>query len=672
MNYFLYKIVEINFENYQGSKNMLQGKTPVNLYNGSTLRFPRKCTRFEQMSIIANNLRVSPELFKFSTLFCNNSYCLPYSKKQTDSHAKGTIYYRFVTDFLDLEDIAHKCPEVFNYLYLQAVQDFKTLSGPLENKEIFSQIVALKLATLGICSVSVVLLHRTLSLLGLKTLIASDFVEYVSKSLNNCKVNIISVKCDLIRIINSLNSWPSCVYDCTINNSAAVMEITSSSLIFTKSSSEVIKLRQIDKVQFNFKVCSATLLFVENAASKVELNLLTRTKLESFLTILDMAFKVSCPGDQILDHKLADDFNTESLVYHDPDFVVQISNEDGETESHFNYSLVDKCDLVIKINDKAEAEKIICFPGNETKFLVTDNFLAKEHSKIVSQYFLFLFFGDRLISHRISMIGGRYKIDEQQGYLSLYKMFSKITLMDKKAGCGQRQKFIDRITSEDLMRLSDYNIIHCSKGEAIFSPVNVALEPLSLSTHYLYTLHKGVLHTPSGILRPVHVTQLITHNSDYRSFILGPLIANVKNIQSRRITHENLMDVLGVYRFNHMPCVVEERYGIPLDLHVSASHFSVELLHGLGKQIVCGLLYLHKSKIIHGFPALHNIKIVNQHVKLGFTGILPELVKCRDVYNSLLLRDYITVDSQSCKHPARWLHRSMIVSNAPWNVEVDR
>ena len=103
---------------------MLHTKTSVNLYTGLTLRFPRKRTRFEQMSRIANNLRVSPELFKYSALFCSDSFYLPYSKKHIDSHVKGTFYYRFVSNLLDLEDTAHHCPEVFSYIYHQAVHDF--------------------------------------------------------------------------------------------------------------------------------------------------------------------------------------------------------------------------------------------------------------------------------------------------------------------------------------------------------------------------------------------------------------------------------------------------------------------------------------------------------------------------------------------------------------------
>ena len=656
---------------------MLHTRTSVNLYTGLTLRFPRKRTRFEQMSRIANNLRVSPELFKYSALFCSDSFYLPYSKKHIDSHVKGTFYYRFVSNLLDLEDTAHHCPEVFSYIYHQAVHDFISISSPFENKQVFCQIVAVKLAVLGVFHVSVSLLDHVFNIMSFKTLNVDDFVEDVTKSLSICKRSITSVKCDLIRRINEINSWIGRVYDCILHNAPASIEITRTELKFTNSDSEVIinvKLSKIDKVQFNFKQFSAVVSLTENSPNRTELNLLSRSNLESFLTVLDIAYKVECPGDQILDHKLADDLNTESLVYHDPEFIVQSSRDDKEAVSHFNYSLVDRCSMVLKVEDKTEAERILRFSGNRTKFLVTKPFLPKEHSKVLNQYLFFIILGDRFIASKIDVKGGRFKIDDQQQYLSLIKLFNQIKLMDKKGGVGQKHEFVDHITEENVMKLSEYNTIYNSKlkGEPSFSSLNVELTPLPLDSHYLYTHHHGVLHAPQGKTISVTVTQFITHNTDYGSYILLPLITQMKSMRTHGVYHENLVKILGVYRVNYLPCVVEERFGVPLNFHVRTKEHSVKQLYEFGKQIVAGLLYLHEKRIIHGYPALHNIHIVNKHVKLGFIGILPELVKCRDVYNSLLLRDYVPSECPSFTHPARWLHRSMIFSNAPWNIEIDR
>ena len=652
---------------------MIHTKTTIHLYNGYKMEFPRKATRFELLCELAKDVRVSPNLFKFGTLFCNQSYCLPYSKKNPDAHIKGSFHYRFPTPLLNVEDIVHQCPEAFNYIYLQSVDDLKTNDGSLEN---IARVLAVKLSELGISDVSEVMVNYLLPVLGFASVSVGEIMELVSESLLKCSENLPAVKCKLIKNVTEQNR-KRCIFDCSTDATQHIRaEITKSSLLL--SDYEII-LTNIDKVQFNFKHHSATIVTAPN--SRHELTFSSRTSVESFLTLLDMAYKITSPGNLILDHKLSDDFHSESLIYHDPEFVIAKTAEDRNKHPQFNYSLVDQCSYVMKIENADEAEQILRSPGNESKFLVTDNFLVKEPVKILSQYYFFMVIGDRFRSRRIEVKeGGRFKIDNQHGYLSLIKLFNQINFMDKTDAVKKKMELKDPVTCEDLMQIAEHKSIYNTKREPTLSPMNVALSPNPSSYHYLYIRHTGVLHSPKSV-RPVSVTQFVTHNMNYGSSILVPLIEHIKGLHTNGISHQNLAEFVGVYRVNQMPCIVEESFSTLLNVRLSMFHHSVEQLYLLGKQIVAGILYLHEKRIVHGFPVMHNISICQKGiVKLRFVGILPELIKRRDVYNPLLLREYLPhlphqphlPHLASYGHPARWLHRSMIFSNAPWNIEVDR
>ena len=647
---------------------MINSKTTVHMYNGNKMEFPRKATRFEVLCGLANNLRVPPELFKLGSLYCNENYCLPYSRKNPDAHMKGTFYYRFPTCLLSIEDIAHQSSEILNYIYLQSADDLKNSDSHPGNLENIALVMAVQVSELGIVQTSETLLNRLLPVLGYPSVSLRDIVQTFSKCLQRCCNDITAEKVKLINNM-SLNSRRSFVFDCSSNGQQINAEVTKSSLQVNGSE---IPLTQIDKVQFNFKHHSALVFTTKN--SRIELTFNSRTSLESFLTLIDIAYKTACPGNFLIDHKLSDDFHSESLVYHDPDYVIPVPSEEKTRAPQFNYSLVDNCSLVRKIEDKNEAEAILRFPGNESKFLVTDNFMVKEPAKILNQYYFFMVVGDgdRFMSKRtIAVMGGRFKVDEQHGYLSLFKLFAQIELIDKKGAVKKKREFVDNVTCEDMMHISEQKFVYSTKREPTLSPLNVALTTCPSSQHYLYTRYSGVLHSPKSI-KPISVTQFITHNSNYGSSILVPLIEHVKNLQINKVKHDNVAEFLGVYRVNHMPCIAEETFSCLLNVRLSLVQYSCQQLYHLGKQIVSGLLYLHEKKIVHGFPAMHNISICqNEIVKLRFVGILPELIKRRDVYNPLLLRDYLPHIS-SFGHPARWLHRSMIFSNAPWNIEVDR
>ena len=645
---------------------MLNSKTTVYMYNGAKVEFPRKATRFHMLCALANNIRMPPKMFQYCTLFSGQNFCLPYSKKSYDTHLKGTCYLRFVMQLLHLKDLSKQHPEVFNYIYFQALHHFHASYSPSDHKDIACTNIALKLASLGITTITVATMEYLLSSLGYKNIAAENVLERVSSCLVECHKDSIQMKCKLIRQIQSLDAWSPCCYDYGTEKERFIVSISQSALHFTSPQKD-IPLSQLDKVQFSFKHHIATLLVDNN---KIELNLLSRSSIESFLTILDMAYKGISPGNMLLDHKLSDDLHVESLVYHDPEFTDNTACDTGGPI--FNYSLVEGCCMVMRVPDKAEVEKILRFPGNEEKFLVTENFVIREHEKLFNQYYFFFLIGERFLVRTIVVVGGRFKIDQQQGYLSLFKLFAQIELMDKKGAVKKKREFVDYIKHEDIKHIAQHNHLYSTKGEPTLSPLNLYLSPVPTSSHYLYQVNSGSFHKRDMGCQKVSVTQFISHNQDFGSFILVPIIEHIKSLHTRGIQHENLVEYLGVYRLNHLPCLVEAEYGDLLSRHLHLNECSTPELYGFGKQIVTGLSYLHSNNIVHGFPALHNARICNGLLKLTFVGILPQLVKRRDVYNSLLIRDYLSHPAGRQGHPARWLHRSMIFSNAPWNIEIDR
>ncbi|KAL5257947.1 hypothetical protein ACHWQZ_G012784 [Mnemiopsis leidyi] len=565
-----------------------------------------------------------------------------------------------------LEDIAHQSAEILNYIYLQSTDDLKNSDNHTGKTENIARVMAVQVSELGIVEASESFLNKILPVSGYPSVSVREIVQPFSKCLLRCCKDVSAEKLKLINSMTEKNRRLF-VFNCSSESKQLNVEVTKSALIVDGSD---IPLTQIDKVQFNFKHHSAVVF--TNRNSRIELSFNSRTSLESFLTLLDIAYKIASPGNFVLDHKLSDGFHSESLVYHDPEYVIPVQ-ADQKTRSPFNYSLVDHCSLVRKIENEAEAESILRFPGNESKFLVTDNYLVKEPAKIVNQYYFYMVIEDSLISRTVAVIGGRFQVDAKRGYLSLFKLFTQIesSYLDKKEDVKKKWRFVDNVTCEDIMYISEQKFVYGTKREPTLSPVNVALTTCPTSHHYLYTRYSGVLHSPKSI-KPISVTQFITHNLNYGSSILVPLIEHVKNLQINKVKHENVAEFVGVYRVNHMPCIVEDAFSCLLNVRLSSVQYSSQELYHLGKQIVSGLRYLHERKIVHGFPAMHNISICpNEKVKLRFVGILPELIKRRDVYNPLLLRDYLPHVS-SFGHPARWLHRSMIFSNAPWNIEVDR
>lgn len=652
---------------------MLNSKAVIYLYTGGRLDFARKATRFDILCLIANHLRTSPELFKYAALFSKSErcYCLSYSKKNLETNMKGVFYYRFVAELMNLEDVSFQCPEVFNYIYLQAVDDLRSDFTFSENGTIYSYMITIKLVSLGFSVANESTVVYTMQILGLKHTSNTEVIENVTKLIPKCLKNLVTFKLEFIKLVQGL-SPSACTFQCDTDKQACTAEVTRSDL---RCEGYNLPLEQMDRVTFSFKHHVASVFTQENARFK-ELVFSSKPVFESFLTILDMSYKTKCPGNLILDHKLTDDFNFNSLVYHDHNYT--IPHPDNEHKKLFNYSLVDNCSLVVKIKDKSEAEKILRFPGNKEKFLVVDNFLEKEAVKCIMQYYFFILISDRLVIKPI-VVGdsdGRFKIDDVQKYLTLYKLFTQITIMEKIGDVKEKRKrALDvNISKEDIMRIAEHEHIYNvkSRGEPSLSALNIAITSAPQSINYLYAGFKGVLHSPDSIKR-VSVTQFITHDIEYGNFILCPIVEHIKGLRVRGISHPNVCEIVGVFKNRHRPCLVEEDYEFLLNHYLSCVNHSIRDLYSFGRQIVAGIRYLHKNKIVHGFPALHNMSISrNLVVKIKFVGILPELVRRRDVYNTLLSRDYLPQHFVSYGHPARWLHRSMIFSNAPWNIEVDR
>ena len=653
----------------------------IRLYNGYQEEFPRKTSRFDILRALANKIRVSPERFKYLTLsskssssrsYCPYAYCLPYARKGVDSLSRGSFHLRLVEPLMHLEDLSRECPETFNYLWHQTINDFVTTCDltSSSNRDIAVAIVSCKLTELGLREPAVSAMEFVISCLGF-TICPGICLEEIN-SLRGCRTqDCLTTKLDIIRLIRQLSDWPPFLFLCKVESKTVTVHVGRNEIRFGEN--DAFSLSDIEKVSFSLKQCEAYIVR-EVCGKPVSLYLEfgSKKQLESFLTVLDMAYKILCPGDQILDFKLTYDLNSDSLLYHDPNFVGHPAQDGDGLPSLFNFSLVEEDLMVMSIQDKKEAESVLRTRGYTSKFLVSRNFLITEVQKNVYQYQFFFLVGEIFHMRPIVVKGGRYKIDEHPGYLSFSQLFSKIEIMNKKDDAMQNLKLKSNyVTSEDIARISQIPQVYSTKGEATLSPLCVAISVFPVSINYLYNTHLGILHCPNLPCKPVEVTHLSVSNAseDFGCFVTSHLIDQIKGILAKNLTHRNVADVLGVYRSEHLPFIVEERFGVPLDTHVKRGHSSNSELFDLGRQLACGLLYLHSNKIVHGFPALHNCNIEEGVVKVRFVGILPALARRKDVYTALSSRD---AQCGKFGHPARWLHRSMIFANAKWTIEVDR
>eukprot|EP00116_Pleurobrachia_bachei_P002689 sb/3462951/ len=630
----------------------LAGQVPID-------QVSRKSTRYDVMRQFADYLRLPPDIFPMTSLGCGPHLCLPYLKKGLDANLKGPFVYRIVDQLLSLDDLRHSSPETLDYVFHQSVTDLMATSDPLSS-EVLPLILAVKCATLNLRQVTSTQLDI---LLGPSKDERRELVVAVNREIKKVFSSegggISAAKQRVIEEVRECGAEPSLSFQCERNGT---ITITKEGLV---QSDSVIPYSSLVNVTFSFKQHSILLDTHSNSTqqSKMELVLGNRNQQESFLTLMDIAYKRAIPGDLVIDHKVSDDVVLETLLYHDPRFICP--------DGIHNYTLAGLPPVVRRVEDSKEAERILRFPGNERKFLVvvTENNVSKEFSKLLKQFHLFLSVGEKVLEKKILVMSGKYHIDKHQSYLSLAKLFSRIEITEKT---GAVRKLEDNfITEADIEQFHLAEMVAKTKGECNLTSVCVTLDPSSVSHHYLYTVHRGAIVLPH---RRVRVTRIVAHNKDYRRIIQVPLIEHVKELMLRDLSCDHIVGILGAMRDGDLTCLVEEECGIPLDRHIGTmtpSQLEPVHLFQFGLQICRGIKYLHSLNITHGLPALHNaILTPSGLVKLGFVGILPKLMKKRDIHNGLVLKEYGEVTEMA--HTARWLHRAMVVSSIPWCREVDR
>ena len=651
---------------------MLHNKIIIYFYNGQRykIEIQFRTPRHEILAQLAHCMQIPPTLFKYCTVSSSVSphhhNLLPFLKKGYETSCSGPYHFKILDLFLDHDLLLRQNPNVLNYVYFQYLSHIKSIFKSELHMEFLVIDMAVKLKSLNIGfnqnSCKTVIVMSGWSLVLNYNTVKDIFDKYKSFEANELKLAFINMYLGCNNLTDENRGYK---FVCEVEKSKSVAIIRPHLGVYVLEKEKFIPFFQMQQTEISYKMFSVNIVWTENKQS-TRFCFSSKPELENFLVLLDVGFKTELPSQQIINFLASSEYNPNSMVYHNSEY--------RNTSGVFNYSLVEESEMVLPCIDKKDAEKVLKFVHPQDKFLVTCNSSTNDE-KFHKQYLLYFMIRNSLVRCRsIYGYGGIFKIDDQMNYSSLKDLFSHIELSDKREKQRSKNKeFLQYIKKDDIQNMRFSELVTMSKGEPTMSSVRVSCNPVPKCRNYFHQIYSGHYYDIDGKLNKCSVIKFYQDISQCGSYILNNVIEFVKRADVAKLDHVNVIKLLGVFSVNGVPCILQSPFHTRFLDYITAlkSPLSTKEKFSYSLQIIAGIGYLHSLQIVHGHAVLHNIIIDSGNLKLSFIGILPQLIKRREVFNPLLSRDLIG-EVPTFQHPARWLHRSMVTSVATWTIEVDR
>lgn len=275
---------------------------------------------------------------------------------------------------------------------------------------------------------------------------------------------------------------------------------------------------------------------------------------------------------------------------------------------------------------------------------------------------------------------GKFSLNKSRTYSSLEKLISSMVIAVEQKEIRLNFCVTEEMSVDMRVKVGAHGQEH--KAMHVISPY--CLLTSYVCGEFACDVYEGHWAQPCGVVTNKSQEQIHVRSFKYEIEMFGDdwyefLEEEVQKVSKPEVIHQNILKCFGMCSTPKLTQthVVYEYFGDNLQGIILDSMFTNEELYDFGRQVICGLLFLHNQDIVHGFPALHNIYIdpYRKQVKLAQVGILSSMLRGLENHSDkfFLFDDNDSVNRPNTGyHPGRWLHRNILLLNDTIREEVDR